>query len=116
MAIASGSYGYVVVKAEWVMHEGIQRLLSLPRHAVVEARQAGYHFLDVRILDDSTGSGLLAEVEIPRHNGLGEMISTIRAQVLIPWHVVETVVCFSHDDMSTMRKGIGFHQEPPLKS
>ena len=108
MAIASGSYGYVVVKSEWVLHEGVQKILNLPRHALVDARQAGYHFLDARILDDSSGSGLLAEVEIPHLNGHSETPSLIRAQVLIPWHAVDTVVCFSRDDMSTMRKGIGF--------
>ena len=108
MAIATGSYGYVVVKAEWVLHEGIQMLLQLPRHDVAAARTSGYHLLEARILDDCSGSGLLAEVEIARPNGFGDTAKVVHAQVLIPWNKIDSVVCFNRDDMSDVRRGIGF--------
>jgi hypothetical protein len=108
MAIASGSYGYVVVKSEWLLHDAVQLLLQLKRNEVAQARSTGYHMLEARVLDDATGSGLLAEIEIPRPNRNGDSTKIAKAQVVIPWSVVITVAIFSQEDFGEMRKTVGF--------
>jgi hypothetical protein len=107
MAITSGSYGYIVLKGEWVLHEGIQTLLGIRREDVHNARMMGFHMLEAKILDDS-GNGLLAEVELqhPDRNGLPSR--TIKVQVLIPWNRIDGVVCFSDETFGEVKKGMGF--------
>ena len=108
MAIATGSYGYVVVKADWVLHDAVQLLLGLSRETITSARANGYHMFEIRILDDASISGLLAEIEIPRPNRNGENHKVVIAQVLIPWSKIEALVCFSQEEMGEVRRGIGF--------
>lgn len=108
MAIASGSYGYVVVKPEWILHQGIQMLLGIRREVAARARAEGFHLLEVKILDDSAGSGLLVEVEIGRPDRNGTPAKPVKAQVVIPWHHIEGVACFSDEAFGEVRKGLGF--------
>lgn len=108
MPIPSGSYGYVVVKGDWIAHEAVQKLLAISRSTAIDARMTGYYMLEARILDDSSGAGLLAEVEIRRAGRNGDEVRTMAAQVLIPWAQVLTVACFGQEEFGEVRRGIGF--------
>jgi hypothetical protein len=112
MTHASGSYGYVVVRSDWVLHEAVQLLLNLSRNDVAQARAAGYHMFEVRILNDNSIAGLLAEIEIPKRDRNGDVSRMIRAQVLIPWQKIDALVTFSQEEFGEVKRGIGFHAQP----
>jgi len=108
MAIAPGSYGYVVVKADWVLHDAVQLLLNISREVATATRSNGYHMFEVKILDDAAISGLLAEIEIPRTGRNGDNHKVVTAQVVIPWSKIDALVCFSQEEIGEVRRGIGF--------
>jgi|WetSurMetagenome_2_1015567.scaffolds.fasta_scaffold136603_2 hypothetical protein len=116
MANAPGSYGYVVVKADWVLHEAVQLLLNISRQDVAQARAAGYHMFEIRILNDNTIAGLLAEIDIPKRDRNGEASHVVKAQVLFPWQQIDALVCFTQGEFGEVKRDIGFlaGQKGPL--